>query len=115
MLDRIKNTLLYPLGAGPTPATISGSANPAYDGQGWLVPIVSRHGHRSTPNEYMPPFALTDQDGNIRQFVTPAPGVNLYRYLRQEIGVFGQQHPLPNLNQPHITASRIVALDRHRR
>jgi hypothetical protein len=116
MLDQIKNTLLYPLGADSTPGVAAAEPQPTrYDGQGFLVAIVSRNGRRPQGVDYMPPFGLADADGNIRQFVTPAPGVNLHRYLKQEIGVFGQQHPLENLNRPHITASRVVMLDRHRR
>jgi hypothetical protein len=58
---------------------------------------------------------LLDKDGNILQFVSPAPGLNLNRYLRKEIGVFGQKDQPPTLDKPHLTAHRIVELDRHRK
>jgi len=115
VLDRVKDTLLYPFGSG-TPNAGGGSLDSTiYDGRGWLVPVVSRKGSRSAQSSYMPPFALTDAQGNVRQFVTPAAGVNLHRYVKQEIGIFGQQRPLDHIKEPHITASRIVMLDRHRR
>jgi hypothetical protein len=114
-LGRIADQLLYPLGGAPGGAAAGNPSPVAYDGQGWLVPIVSRSGSKFSEQKYVPPFALTDRDGNILRFVTPAPGVNIHRYLRQQIGVFGHQRPLDHLEQPHLTASRIVVLDRHRR
>jgi SH3-like domain-containing protein len=115
VFERVRDTLLYPFGAG-TPDSGAATVNTTvYDGRGWLVPVVSRKGRQFSPSNYMPPFALTDNDGNVLQFVTPAPGVNLHRYVKQEIGIFGQQRPLEHLTEPHVTASRIVMLDRHRR
>lgn len=82
--------------------------DPRFDGIGWLLPVHSSK--RSSP-----PFALLDKDGNILQFVSPAPGLNLNRYLRKEIGVFGQKDQPTTLDKPHLTAHRIVELDRHRK
>ena len=88
----------------PTPSGV----DPRFDGVGWLYPVHSR-------NQASPPYALLDADGAILQFVSPAPGFNLHRYLRKEIGVFGQQAISACLGKPHVTAQRVVSLKRHRR
>ena len=82
--------------------------DPRFDGTGWLLPVHSS-------KKASPPYALLDKDGNVLQFVSPAPGLNLNRYLRKEIGVFGQKDQGTTLDKPHLTAHRIVELDRHRR
>jgi hypothetical protein len=83
-------------------------AEPRFDGTGWLLPV-----HSSKTSS--PPYALLDSEGNILQFVSPAPGLNLNRYLRKQIGVIGQRDQGSTLDKPHLTAQRIVELDRHRR
>ena len=82
--------------------------DPRFDGTGWLLPVHSTQ--RSAP-----PYALLDRDGRIIQFVSPSPGLNLHRYLRKEIGVYGQRSFIPSLDKPHVTAQRVIELDRHRR
>jgi hypothetical protein len=111
---RLAGAVLYPFGSGQPTGTASPSP-PSFDGRGWLMPLVSRKGGSSAGRQYVPPYVLTDEQGNIVQFITPAPGVNLHRYVNQEIGVFGQHRSLEHLQQPHLTASRIVQIDRHRR
>jgi hypothetical protein len=113
-LGRLAGAILYPFGSGQSNSAAA-ATTPNFDGRGWLMPLVSRKGGVSAGRQYMPPYVLTDQQGNILQFVTPAPGVNLHRYVQQEIGVFGQRRSFDHLQQPHVTASRIVQLDRHRR
>ena len=90
-----------PTGATPAEA----SAN--YNGRGYLMPVVAAQ--RGVPR-----YALTDAQGRILQFVVPAPGVNLRRYERQEVGVMGSQGPAPGLRPPLLTAERVVLLGRHR-
>jgi hypothetical protein len=89
------------------PATPTG-IDPRFDGVGWLYPVHSR-------NQASPPYALLDANGAILQFVSPAPGFNLHRYLRKEIGVFGQRAISARLDKPHVTAERVVSFKRHRR
>ncbi len=79
-----------------------------YDGSGWLVPV---HASKGT----VPPYALLDVQGDVMHYVSPTPGLNLQRYLRKRIGVFGQQGFVRSLNKPHVTAERVVDLDRHLR
>lgn len=78
-----------------------------FDGQGYLMPV-----HSKRPD--VPPFALVDGTGRIIQYVTPAPGVNLHRYRKLEVGLFGQRGFVPTLKTPHVTAQRIVVLERRR-
>ena len=100
--------------AEPQPAVampaVSGASSfdPRFDGRGWLLPVHSSR--RASP-----PYALLDQQGQILTFVSPAPGLNLHRYLRKEVGIFGQRSRAEFLNKPHLTADRIVDMERHRR
>jgi hypothetical protein len=71
------------------------------------MPVLSRRSEA-------PPFALTDEQGQILQYVSPAPGLNLHRYLKQEVGVYGQRGLNPRLGAAHLTVQRVVVLDRHR-
>ncbi|MBC8351842.1 MAG: SH3 domain-containing protein [Planctomycetes bacterium] len=95
--------------AGPPTASDSLSGfDPRFDGRGWLLPVHSSR-------QASPPYALLNQQGQILTFVSPAPGLNLHRYLRKEIGIFGQRSRAEFLNKPHLTADRIVDIERHRR
>ena len=58
----------------------------------------------------MPRYALTDDNGNVMQFISPQPGLNLSSYVRKRIGVFGQRSYLANVEKPHLTAERIVSM-----
>ena len=82
--------------------------SPRFDGTGWLLPVHST-------KKSAPPYALLDKDGNILQFVSPAPGLNLNRYLRKEVGIFGQKEQSTTADKAHLTAQRVVELDRHRK
>jgi len=92
-----------PLETAPAPA-----ADVKYDGSGWLVPVHSATGTA-------PPFALLDAQGDVLGYVSPTPGLNLQRYVRKQVGIFGQRGYVQSLNKPHVTAERIVDLDRHLR
>ncbi len=101
-----------PAANSATAAPAETAAQPAndvqYDGSGWLVPVHSATGTA-------PPFALLDAQGEVLGYVSPTPGLNLQRYVRKQVGVFGQRGYVPSLNKPHVTAERIVDLDRHLR
>lgn len=109
-------TAVPALAAAPAPLTASspdGAADGAspdvkYDGSGWLVPVHSATGAA-------PPFALLDAQGEVLGYVSPTPGLNLQRYLRKQVGIFGLRGFVPTLNKPHVTAERVVDLDRHLR
>ncbi len=92
----------------PVATPSSSDFDPRFDGRGWLLPVHSSH-------QASPPYALLDQQGQILSFVSPAPGLNLHRYLRKEVGIFGQRSRAEFLKKPHLTADRIVDMERHRR
>lgn len=94
--------------AGGEPAESDAVADVKYDGSGWLVPVHSTTGAA-------PPFALLDAQGEVLGYVSPTPGLNLQRYLRKQVGLFGLRGYVPTLNKPHVTAERVVELDRHLR
>jgi hypothetical protein len=105
-----------PPAAATAPATVSAvseaaaqdAADVKYDGSGWLVPVHSTTGAA-------PPFALLDAQGEVLGYVSPTPGLNMQRYLRKQVGLFGLRGYVPTLNKPHVTAERVVELDRHLR
>lgn len=84
----------------------TGAIPPRFDGSGWLVPVHST-------KRAAPPYAILDDDGKVLEYVTPAPGLNLNRYLKKRVGVYGQKSTIASLNAPHLTAHRIVDLERH--
>ncbi|HEV7279007.1 MAG TPA: hypothetical protein VGN57_02240 [Pirellulaceae bacterium] len=92
------------LGAA-APANSVPAAN--YDATGFLMPI-------NRQSENVPPFALVTAEGQILRYVNPTPGLNLHRYVRQEVGVFGATQPASGLEGGVLTAERVIVLDRHR-
>ena len=82
------------------------STDPRFDGVGRLARVVSRR-----PGVSVPSYALTDPSGAIRYYITPAPGVNLQRYVGREIGVSGSTGYLPELKGRTVTAQRVMPLD----
>ncbi len=71
------------------------------DPSGYLVQVYS-----SRPDS--PPFALTDASGRTTHYVSPAPGVNLRRFLNQYITVSGQSGYATGLDTPHVIAVAAV-------
>lgn len=79
-------------------------ADDRFDGMGKLTRVVSQ-------KPGMPQYALMDESGAVRQYLTAAPGVNLRRYVGHQVGVNGMKGYLPELNAHHLTAKRITAMD----
>jgi hypothetical protein len=77
-----------------------------YLAQGWLMPV-------SSPARVAPPYVLMDRDGHPVAFITPAPGVNLRRYVDKEVGIMGQP-AFEVLDRQHVVAHRAIELARHR-
>jgi hypothetical protein len=108
--DRLVVDEATELGTGLRERLNQPDAEPAktkFDGTGYLMPV---HSKRSD----VPPFALVDGTGRIVQYVTPVPGLNLNRYRKLEVGLFGQRGFVPTLQTPHVTAQRIIVLERNR-
>lgn len=90
--------------SGSAPARNS-TVEPRFDGTGWLLPVHST-------KRVAPPYALMDDSGHVLHYVSPAPGLNLHRYERKRVGIYGQRGQTQTLNAPHLTAHRVVDLDR---
>jgi hypothetical protein len=80
------------------------SDDPRYDGVGKLAQVMA--GKPGTPR-----YALLDETGEVRYYITPAPGVNLRNYLGRQIGVSGTLGFLPEQQRQHVTARHIVPID----
>ena len=91
---------------GETKPFTSSLADPRYDAQGVLKPVVSRKG--DTPAA---PFAVVDADGQPLCFITPSPGLNLNRYLNKQVGMYGRRGYLEELKKPHLVAERVIEMD----
>ncbi|MEE2844592.1 MAG: hypothetical protein VX761_08810 [Planctomycetota bacterium] len=77
-----------------------------YEETGYLMEVhSSRQG--------APKYALVDEQGDVKVFVTPVPGLNLAHYLTKHIGVFGRRGYLYRLKTQHVTITRVVDLARH--
>jgi uncharacterized protein YraI len=81
--------------------TSADSADSRYDAEGWLMPVHST-------KRVAPPFAVLDDDGRVRAYVTPAPGLNMRRYVKQYVGLIGERQYVDALRAPHVTAERVV-------
>lgn len=77
---------------------------PRYDGVGRLTQVLSR-------DPGSPQFALLNESGQVVYYVSPSPGVNLRRYLNQDVGIHGTLGYLPEQRAQHVTAQRIVNID----
>jgi len=75
-----------------------------FDGLGRLARVVSSK--LGTPR-----YALLDDKGDLRCYVTPAPGVNLEYYLGRRIGVTGSQGYIAESRARHVTAKHVTALE----
>jgi len=93
--------------AGSVAGRPTGSrVEPRFDGSGWLIPV---HSVKRTA----PPYAITDDGGKVVMYVTPAPGVNLHRYERKRVGIYGQRNSTQDLSVQVLTAHRVIDIERH--
>ena len=79
-------------------------SNGNYDGVGRLTEV--------TPAKFgAPRYALLDKSGDVRCYVTPAPGVNLQRYVGQKVGVTGNRGYMIEEHASHIMARHVTPLE----
>jgi hypothetical protein len=78
-----------------------------FDGEGELIRVVS-------PKVDAPRYALVDELGEVRCYVTPAPGVNLRHYLGREVGVTGTRGYMPEQHARHVVARHVSLLEDRR-
>jgi hypothetical protein len=90
---------------GHTEPAAGSPADPRYDARGWLKPVVSK-------TKPIAPYAVVDAEGKPLCFVTPSPGMNLGRYANKQIGVYGRRGYIESLQTPHVTAERVIDLER---
>jgi hypothetical protein len=94
-------------GSATTTQPVSSSlADPRYDAQGWLKPVVSRKSDKP-----IAPFAVVDAEGQPICFVSPSPGLNLHRYENKQVGLYGRRGYLEELKKPHLVVERVIELD----
>lgn len=86
-----------------------GKSSSPYEATGFLNELVRNSGRNK------PTYVLQDENGKILHHVAPAPGINMHRYLKKKVGVVGQRGYNRQLQLPHVTAERVVELDRVRR
>jgi hypothetical protein len=75
-----------------------------FDGVGQLTQVVS-------PKVGAPRYALVDEGGEVRCYVTPAPGVSLYNYVGRQVGVTGTRGYVPEQRASHIMARHVTPLE----
>jgi hypothetical protein len=90
-------------GARPSDAYPPGEDD-RFDGVGRLTRVLP-------PKLGAPRYALVDEQGRVRSYVSPAPGVNVRYYLGHRVGINGVQGRIGEQNAPHLTAKHITALD----
>lgn len=115
VLDKIKQ-FEDAFGSGGRPSAVGATekslpsstslADPRYDAQGWLKPVVSKKSDKPVA-----PFAVVDADGKPLCFISPSPGLNLNRYLNKQVGLYGRRGYLEELKKPHLVAERVIELD----
>ena len=74
---------------------------PQFDAEGLLMPVHSTR-------RVAPPFALLDDDGRVICYVQPSPGLNLRRYARKHVGLFGDKRQITELRASLMTVTRVV-------
>ena len=75
-----------------------------FDGVGQLTQVVS-------PKLGAPRYALVDEAGDVRCYVTPAPGVPLYNYVGRRVGVTGTRGYMPEQRSSHIMARHVSPIE----
>ncbi len=78
-----------------------------FDGVGKLTRVISRRSDA-------PRYALVDPSGDVRCYVSPAPGVNLRHYLGRKIGINGVRGYMPEQRAEHVTARNVSVLEGRR-
>ena len=102
-IDRMDRQLAR---VGPQPRGVAPQfdADGRYDGVGKLSRVnPSRIG--------APQYALLDDYGRVRCYVTPEPGMNLRYYLGRQVGINGARGYVPEQQASHLMAQHIDLID----
>ena len=58
-----------------------------------------------------PQYAILDPQGNIRCYVSPAPGVNLRSYVGRQVGINGIRGYMPEQRASHVMARHVTVVE----
>ncbi|MFH1924328.1 MAG: SH3 domain-containing protein, partial [Planctomycetota bacterium] len=97
------NRQLAELGQAQEAASSPPATAARFDGVGRLARVVP-------PKLGFPRYALVDEKGDVRCFVTAAPGVNMNYYLGHTIGVSGARGYITDKRAQHVTAKYVTPL-----
>jgi hypothetical protein len=75
-----------------------------FDGVGKLTEVGS-------PKIGAPRYALLDENGQVRCYVSSAPGVNLRPYVGRQVGINGMRGYMPEQHTRHLVARRVTTVD----
>ncbi len=81
----------------------AGESGGRFDGTGELIRVVSS-------KLGAPRYALVDELGEVRCYVSPAPGVHLRYYLGRRVGVTGTRGYMPEQRARHVMARHVTPL-----
>jgi len=75
-----------------------------FDAKGQLIRVPD-------PKPGGPQYAILDVQGNIRCYVSPAPGVNLRSYVGRQVGINGIRGYMPEQRASHVMARHVSVVD----
>jgi SH3-like domain-containing protein len=79
-------------------------ADGRFDGVGKLAEVRA-------PKIGAPRYALLDESGQVRCYVSPAPGVNLHAYVGRQVGITGVRGYMPEQHARHLMARHVSTVD----
>jgi uncharacterized protein YraI len=89
---------------GPTTQIPPDIGDNRFDAAGQLIRVPN-------PKPGGPQYAILDANGNMRCYVSPAPGVNLRSYVGRQVGVTGIRGYIPDERATHIMARHVSVVD----
>jgi hypothetical protein len=75
-----------------------------FDAKGQLIRVPD-------PKPGGPQYAILDAHGNIRCYVSPAPGVNLRSYVGRQVGINGIRGYMPEQRASHVMARHVSVVE----
>lgn len=75
-----------------------------FDAKGQLIRVPD-------PKPGGPQYAILDAQGNIRCYISPAPGVNLRSYVGQQVGINGIRGYMPEQKASHVMARHVSVVE----
>jgi SH3-like domain-containing protein len=90
----------------PLPVSPLPPADPdgRFDAKGQLIRVPD-------PKPGGPQYAILDAGGNLRCYVSPAPGVNLRSYVGRQVGINGIRGYMPEQRASHVMARHVSVVE----